>query len=116
MSLKGFKEKSTVPWFLSIFTPLMNPTPDGLTTSGEASDLNGWEDAIEAIIKGAGRFVYVGRATWNGHREILYYVDGQGIVTKKLNGVIATHSMRPFAFRCERDDKWENVSIYFKQQ
>lgn len=110
MSLKGYKEKSTVPWFLSISTQLKNPTSDGLSTADEASDLNGWEDAIEAIIKGSGRFVYVGRVAWNGRREVFYYIDGQEIVTKKPSGVIAAHSMRPFAFRCERDDKWENVS------
>jgi hypothetical protein len=41
------KSKASFPWFLSIKTPLANPTEDGLTTDEEAAVLNDWEDKIE---------------------------------------------------------------------
>ena len=34
VGLLGYKEKSTVPWFLRVPTPLVNPTADGLATDG----------------------------------------------------------------------------------
>src|ERR1700730_387225 len=74
-SLGDHKFRASFPWFLAISTPLTSPTTDGLPTGQEASALNDWEDSIESKIASACLFVYVGRVTWNGSRELLYYVD-----------------------------------------
>jgi len=113
--LRGYTEKSSLPWLLSLSTPLVNPTSDGLPTRAEANNLNEWEDAVEQGLKAGGRLVFVGRVTWNGHRELLYYVAQPEACTKKLQELIDRHAWRPFAFRCERDDKWEGVSIWLNQ-
>ena len=115
MGLRGYTEKSSVPWFLSVSTPLVSPTSDGLPTRADANNVNEWEDGIEQELRGEGRFVYVGRVTWNGHRELLYYVAQPEASTKKLQRLIDRRAWRPFAFRCERDDKWEKVSIWLNQ-
>jgi hypothetical protein len=59
MSLHNYKEKATVPWLLSISTPLTNPTSDGLTTPQEAEELNKWEDALEKEIAAETHFMWV---------------------------------------------------------
>src|SRR5437867_4455176 len=94
MGLRGYREKSTVPWFLSLSTPLVNPTPDGLPTQRDSNNLNEWEDAVERELKGEGQFVFVGRVTWNGHRELLYYVDRPATSTRKLQRLIDARSTR----------------------
>ncbi len=115
MGLRGYKEKSTVPWFLSLSTPLVNPTADGLPTKGDSKNLDEWEDAVEKELIGEGRFTFVGRVTRNGHRELLYYIHQPATSTKKLQRLIDAHLTRPFAFRYERDDKWEKANYWLSQ-
>lgn len=106
------KFKTRFPWFLSISIPLTNPTKDGLTTDSEASALNDWEDSLEKEFAGACRFAYVGRVTWNGTRELLYYVDTPDCVVSKLRKFANDHPARDFNTRCERDERWGKVSVY----
>lgn len=99
-------------WLLSISIPLANPTTEGLPTKPEAEDLNRFEDAIEERIASAASFVFVGRVTWSGHRELLYYVDRPEQVAACLQRIIDSRSTRPFAFRCEEDSEWSKISVY----
>lgn len=114
-SLRDYKSKDRFPWFLSISVPLKNPNKDGLTTAQEAEQLNEWEDSLEKQIAAECNLVYVGRVTWNGHRELLYYIDQPKPVHLRLKSLIDSHAMRPFTFLCERDEKWEKVSVYFRK-
>lgn len=115
MGLRHYKKKSNVPWFLSISTPLVKPTSDGLTTTQEAEELDKWEDALEKDVAAATHFVYVGHVTWKGHRELLYYIAKPDPVKRTLQSLIDHRTTRPFAFRCERDDTWSKVEVYFKK-
>jgi hypothetical protein len=115
MSLRNYKSKASLPWFLSISTPLINPTKDGLPTDKDSSALNEWEDLTASKIQAESRFVYVGHVTWNGSREALFYIEKQELVVNKLKKLADDHVTRPFAFRCEKDEKWDKVAIYFKQ-
>src|SRR5437868_6426291 len=73
--LRDLEGKDAMPWFVGVSTALSNPTPDGLPTGQEADALNKWEDIIEKEISSRCRFFFVGRVTWKGHRELIYYVD-----------------------------------------
>ena len=115
MALSAYKSKATLPWFLGLSAPLIRPTRDGLPTPSDSIALSEWEDLVEKLINPACRFVYVGHVTWNGSREVLYYVDRVEPAATLLKKLGDDHVTRPFAFRCERDDVWENVSIYFRQ-
>lgn len=115
MALHGYKSKAALPWFLGLSTPLIEPTNDGLPTPGDSIALNDWEALVEKRIDPACQFVYVGYVTWNGSREVLYYIDRVEPVASLLKKLRDDHVTRPFAFRCERDDPWDNVSIYFRQ-
>ena len=111
-SRRDSKLQAGFPWFLSIKTTLTAPTKDGLPTDQEATALNDWEDALEKELSGACQFVYVGRVTWNGTRELLYYVDKPDTVVPRLGKLAGGHPVRPFRIQHERDAQWTKVSMY----
>jgi hypothetical protein len=85
---------------------------EGLPTNAEAAALNHWEDEIEGVVSAAVGFKYIGRVTWNGHRELLYQLSEPDAAASALQRLISAGSTRPFAFRCERDDSWNHVAGY----
>jgi Family of unknown function (DUF695) len=115
VGLRGLESKAAHPWFLSLSTPLIQPTKDGLPTPGDSTALSDWEAFVEKRINPACQFVFVGHVTWNGSREVLYYIDRVEPTATLLKRLRDDHLTRPFAFRCERDDAWNNVSVYFRQ-
>ena len=114
MAYKTFKSKSAYPWFLSISSPLINPTEDGLTTSEDAEALNQFEDSVGRVLSRVCSYQFVGRVTWNGHREVLYYVDKPKEATDALQTAINSGSYRPFAFQCKQDKTWQAAEMYLK--
>ncbi len=108
------KDKSSTPWFLSFSTPLSDSTPKGLPTTKEADDLNRWEDIIDREMSSLCKFVFIGRVTWKGNRELLYYIERPEHVVQEIQKLINGGTMRPFAFRCEQDAEWTNVKIYMQ--
>ena len=115
VGLRDCELKASFPWFLSVSIPLINPNKNGLCSDNDASVLNAWEDSLENAITAECRFVYVGRVTWNGSREVLYYVDKPEALERRLKEPGSALASRAFAFRCERDEKWDRISVYFKQ-
>jgi hypothetical protein len=116
MGLRDFPDKQRFPFFLSLTTPLVNPTSEGLPIRSDADNLNTWEDAVEARLRSTGEFVYVGRVTWSGHRELLYYLNNQLPAMEVLKTLSDSHSTRPFAFTSKRDENWENADIWLHRQ
>ena len=114
LALRSYGAKSKTPWFLGLSTPLSNPTPEGLPAGEEAEELNQWEETVEKRIGAESKFVFVGRVTWNGHRELLYYVAKPERVAPELQQLINSHATRPFAFRCEQDSSWSKVRVYME--
>ena len=114
MAYKTFTPKSSYPWFLSISIPLANPTADGLTTAEDAEALNQCEDSVDNILSKVCSYQFAGRVTWNGHRELLYYVDKPKEATDALQAAINSTQYRPFAFQCEQDKTWHAVEVYLK--
>jgi len=114
---RSFRDKRArvgFPWFLSVSTRLKDPTTDGLTTNQEASELNDWEDLLEKNYLGDCRFVYVGRVTWNGTRQLLFYVDRPDCVEPKLKKFAHDFPKRVFDFQCQPDEQWERVGKYLE--
>ena len=116
MGLRNSTERQYLPFFFSISTPLINPTNDGLPSGDDADNLNSWEDAVEAGLRSAGRFAYVGRVTWNGHRELLYYLATQQPAIDNLKTLAESHSTRPFAFTSERDEQWAKADFWLNRK
>jgi hypothetical protein len=57
VGLRGFESKAAVPWFLSLSTPLIEPSKDGLPTTEDSIALNEWEDLVEKRIARTRQFV-----------------------------------------------------------
>jgi hypothetical protein len=110
--LKTYPPKSKFPWFLSLSTPLIGPTADGLPQGEDFAALKAWEDDMEARVAKLGRYFYVGHVTWNGSREALFYLEGPEPTVSVLKKVRDSHSTRAFDFRCEKDGGWKKVSHY----
>lgn len=104
--LRTSSNMQLLPIYLSVSTPLAGPTSDGLPTTGDAHDLNGWEEIIESKLGSAGNLGFLGRVTWNGHRELMYYVGNEQPALQALNALLEAHSTRPFTLSHERDEKW----------
>ena len=107
------KQKSATPWFLSISTPLAHSDERGLPDREEATHLNLWEQIVEREIAPT-PFVFAGRVTWNGNRELLYYVEEPQAAVGRLQALINSGRTRPFAFRSEMDQEWSKISVYLK--
>jgi hypothetical protein len=116
MGLRNSPDRQVLSFFLSVSTPLTNPTSGGLPTRSDAENLNTWEDAVEASLRSAGKFVFVGRVTWNGHRELLYYLKSEHPAIESLKTLLDSHSTRPFAFSCERDEMWTKADLYLNRR
>jgi hypothetical protein len=114
--LRNSTERQYLPFFFSISTPLINPINDGLPSGDDADNLNTWEDAVETGLRSAGRFAYVGRVTWNGHRELLYYLATQQPAIDNLKTLAESHSTRPFAFTSERDEQWAKADFWLNRK
>jgi hypothetical protein len=112
MGLRNFPDKQRLPFFLSLSTSLINPTSEGLPTLSDADNLNTWEDAVETRLRSVGELAFVGRVTWDGHRELLYYLNSQQPAVETLKTLSGAHSTRPFAFTCERDETWAKVDFW----
>jgi hypothetical protein len=114
-SFRNQKARAGFPWFLSVSTQLKDPTADGLTMNQEASALNDWEDLLERNYLGGCRFLYVGRVTWNGSRQLLYYLDKPDCAETRLKKFARDFPERVFEFQYQRDEQWERVSTYLKE-
>jgi hypothetical protein len=112
--LQEFKSKGNTPWFLGFSIPLSESTPQGLPTATEADDLNRWEDLLDGEIHSRCRSIFIGRVTWRGNRELLYYIDDPQQIIPRIQELIDGRTLRPFAFRCEQDPTWMNVRVYLK--
>jgi Family of unknown function (DUF695) len=113
MGLRNTPDIQQLPFFLSLSTPLISPASDGLPTRTDADSLNTWEDAVDTSLRPTGKFVFVGRVTWNGNRELLYYVKDQQVAVDAIKKLSEAHSTRRFAFRCNRDEKWDKANFWF---
>lgn len=110
--LNKYPSKSKFPWFLSLSTPLIGPTADGLPQGKDFDSLNTWEDEMEARVAKLGKYFYVGHVTWNGSREALFYLEKPEPIVSALKKVRDNHSTRPFDFRYEKDEGWKKMAPY----
>jgi hypothetical protein len=110
--LKTYPPKSKFPWFLSLSTPLIGPTADGLPQGEDFDALNAWEDEMETQVAKLGKYFYVGHVNGNGSREVLFYLEKPEPIVTALTRVRDSHSTRRFDFHCEKDKEWKKVSPY----
>src|SRR5580700_8455135 len=93
VELRDHRHKSGTPWFISISTPYTAGS-GGLPSSKDVSALDHWEQRI--VTELAADAVFVGRVTWNGHRELLYYLTIPEPSVGRLEALSASGTSRAF--------------------
>jgi hypothetical protein len=114
MAYKSFSARAAFPWHLNVLVPLADPTTDGLTTNEEASELNGLEDQIAAQLAQVCKCHYIGRITWAGTRQMLYYLDDPEPAARRLQEMMDSGLHKAFTFRCGKDSEWKSVSQFWR--
>ncbi|QHL88949.1 DUF695 domain-containing protein [Nibribacter ruber] len=115
-SYKNYEFKKEYPWYLWVDIEVREKNANGHPTSNEATHLNNLEDEIDAELKKVCGRHYLGRTTFEGTRELLYYVDDP----EKANAVLQKlasnpNSIRQFQFKIEEDKEWSKVAYLFQQ-
>ena len=97
--------RGDAPWRLVVSAPLDDPTDTGLTSRSEAETLNELEEQVESVLTVTGVCHFLGRSTWNGLREIVYYVADFEAARAAL-GTLDAPAHR-FDVRGESDPAWD---------
>jgi len=90
---------------LTISIMLLDPTPQGLTTSEEAGALNALEDELTASLGHDG--VYIGRETGDGRRTIHFHVAAVGPAELRARAWARRHSEPRIEIALRHDPSWE---------
>jgi hypothetical protein len=90
---------------LAVTVMLLNPRPDGLTTTEEADDLNALEDQLGDVV--FGQAVYFGRETRRGQRVMHYFAADDAELREKLEGWAAGQRARGARVEWRADPTWE---------
>lgn len=114
---KGYKhlpEIHSLPWFLWINIPLEDKRQDGLSTKEEDLMLEKLEQNIEDKMMSETKLVFVGRLTWNGSRELFYYVGDGATANSVLDGLVKNPPFgRGFQYEISKDMEHRKVAEMF---
>lgn len=113
-SSKNYAGKSSLPWYVEIIIFIRDPDSDGQPFKGEEMVLNHFEDEIEKIIQESTNVKFIGRVTWNGYRNLYYYVQDGKKVNQSLSKILeGENEVRPFQYKIEKDENWNKVNEIF---
>ncbi|MFO0683994.1 MAG: DUF695 domain-containing protein [Sandaracinus sp.] len=108
LSLIAKAPDATRPWLLSVRLPLREPRPDGLTTNAEASELGKLEDSLVRALDAHCGGVFVGRMTWNGVRDLFFYLQRTETLEQALAAGLSGGTPRRLMTRKQRDPEWRH--------
>ncbi len=113
-ALKGYPYKSEFPWHLWIKIPIVDQQGDNMPTEREAEVLNELEDEFINSLEGVVGLHFIARLTWNGQRELFFYLDDP----EKANDVLSAYAesdrpKRQFEYRMEHDPYWNKVAFIY---
>ena len=95
-------------YHLTVSVPLLDPTPEGLTTNEEAAALNVLEDELIEVL--GHDAVYLGRETGQRKRVMHFHVAGQGPAEARVRDLARKHPERRVALSLQIDPTWEILS------
>ncbi len=109
---KDLKNKSDYPWFLNIIIPLINPMANGLANDNDMKELDKFENDLEKLLVKETPFLFIGRITYKGQRELMYYASNGKKAFEILGALIKKERIRNFKFTCREDRDWKEVKDY----
>jgi vacuolar-type H+-ATPase subunit I/STV1 len=111
---RNFSSKDQCPWFLWVSIPLHNKREDGLSVSQEDEVLEKFEELVADKMMFETNIFYVGRLTWNGFRELFYYLSDAEKANKVLQKLVEDHPLGiGFQYEIKKDVGWSKVAEMF---
>ncbi len=105
-----FVNKENLPWCAIVSISLSNPDPSGWPAPAEQEALDFFEDEIELRINEVSDIYFVARTTWNGKREIYFYIDHPEEVGAVLSNLFAIQNVfKSKEYVIEKDEEWEHI-------
>jgi len=119
--LLSFPHHSIFPWYLCLSVEAQDLIDNGMPSPKESDLLFKMIDELSLVVmsgktvRGSVNALFLARSTWNGTRELHYYVHDPEIVhgelQEALNGKIWC---REWSYRMERDEEWEKAGYIFQ--
>ena len=108
-------DKGRFQWLITISIPIEEPNENGLCDSDESEALGELEDALLERVAPSD-YRYVARITWNGTREILFYVADPDSVLQLIEGQYENLEEAPdIQIGKDFDPEWEEYSELLSQ-
>ena len=95
-------------WLVSIRLPLAEPRADGLASNPEATALGMLEDGLVRSLDAHCGGLFVGRMTWNGVRDLFFYVKRVEPLEQALAAGLAGSPPRRVMTRKQKDAEWRH--------
>ncbi len=119
-ALLSFVHAEIFPWFLCVTLEARELVEDGMPAPSESELLFQIGDEIEGIVlgnpteSGAKNALFLSRSTWNGLRQLLFYVHDPEITHLALQSLLESRSWeRAWDYRMEDDSLWEKATYVF---
>ena len=119
-ALLAFPHREVFPWHLCVRIDAKELAENGMPTSEESELLFQIGDRIEEIVLGARtRFggrnaLFLARSTWDGLRELYFYVHDPEITHAALQALIdAGDDERSWEYEMQDDPQWHEASWIF---
>lgn len=117
-ALLGFAHRDIFEWHLSIVLEAADLIENGMPAPAESELLFRIGDEIEALVlagrteQGAANALFLARSTWNGVRELGYYVHDPEIAHQALQTLMTSREWeRQWDYRMKSDPDWEEASF-----
>lgn len=120
-ALLSFPHSTIFPWYLCVTLEAKALIDNGMPSPAESALLFQIGDEIEATVlagrtaHGADNALFLARSTWNGLRQLLYYVHDPEIAHLALQALLASRTWeRAWDYRMEEDFDWEKAAYVFQ--
>jgi uncharacterized protein (TIGR01619 family) len=97
-------ENLSLAYWITI--PMINPRPDGLSSSEESEKLFEIEDGLLKALSGKINFKYVGRLTNHSKRFFYFYVSDTVLIDKLVSDYMVKYSDYNFELDYKEDKDW----------
>jgi hypothetical protein len=120
-ALLGFAHNAVFPWYLCVTIEARELIDNGMPAPAEQELLYRLGDEIEETVVGgrtgadAVNALFLARSTWDGLRQLLFYVHDPEIAHAALQSLLASRTWeREWDYRMEGDDEWEKAGFVFQ--
>lgn len=120
-ALLGFPHSAIFRWYLCVTLEAKELVEEKMPSPPESELLFQISDEIEAIVlagrteHGSDNALFLARSTWNGLRQLLFYVYDPEITHGALQALLASRTWeRAWDYRMEEDFEWEKAGYVFQ--